>query len=358
MHVDWNWIKQRPHFLAEGLSLDNNITVAYIKNKNEKNNVFNKTNLSVVPLRLLPFSRFKIIFFINKFIKFFYFWILVYIHNPSILWITFPTFIPRLGLSMLKNKIIIYDCMDDAYEFTKNETKKQQILYSEKILLRHADLVFVSSLNLKNKVINRGAFPKKVSLVRNAFGGVLQKIEKTEPFALINKEVFKVLYVGTVSDYIDFELILNCAKRINLVEFHFFGPVLIDIPLHERIYFHGPIEHSELQKYIKEYECLIMPFVINELIQGVDPIKLYEYINSNKNIICPYYDEIDRFSEFVYFYRSEDDFLDIIKSLMKNNKLKYDAKQREKFLKNNCWEVRVENIIKLIDEHFQMMPLA
>ena len=29
MHIDWNWIKQRPHFLAEGLNEYCDITVLY-----------------------------------------------------------------------------------------------------------------------------------------------------------------------------------------------------------------------------------------------------------------------------------------------------------------------------------------
>ena len=48
----------------------------------------------------------------------------------------------------------------------------------------------------------------------------------------------------------------------------------------------------------------MMPFILNELIESVDPVKLYEYINFEKNIICIKYDEILRFKDFVYFYNT------------------------------------------------------
>lgn len=53
----------------------------------------------------------------------------------------------------------------------------------------------------------------------------------------------------------------------------------------------------------RNMDCLIMPFILNDIISDVDPVKLYEYISMGKNIISVKYREVKRFEKFVYFYR-------------------------------------------------------
>ncbi|MGE4546026.1 MAG: hypothetical protein AB7D06_18205 [Pedobacter sp.] len=350
MHVDWHWIKQRPHFVAEGLSSDFDLVVLHPHNNRRTNLVSNRSNLTRVPILSLPFSRLKGISFINACIREFYIFLLILFFRPSIVWVTFPTLISKIGLRMLKNTVIIYDCMDDAQEFSKDEVRNKYISNSEKALLGVADIVFVSSENLYNKVLGRGASANKLALVRNAFGGTICAETTTSIVSGKPKDSFRILYIGTISDYIDFNLLLYCVDSLNGVEFHFFGPVLVDVPAHDRLKFHGTIEHSSLSSRAHKFDCFIMPFVTNELIQGVDPVKIYEYINLNKNIICPYYKEIDRFSEFVSFYKDRNGFVEIVKCLVVDNKTKYTLNQRSLFLNDNSWEVRLNQISKSINE--------
>ena len=353
MHVDWHWIKQRPHFLAEELSANFDVLVAHPHNNRRSHLVNNETNLFRVPMWALPFSKFKAISLINTCIKSLYFWGLIIIYRPSVVWLTFPTLVPQMGLRLLKNKVMVYDCMDDAPEFKSNEVERQHILQRERELLECADLVLITSENLRNKLLRRGAAANKLTLVRNAFGGAVCAETTFLPISDKPKDICRILFVGAVGDHLDFDLLLHCTNSLEGVEFHFFGPVTIDVPAHERLKFYGAVEHAELAARVRQFDCFIMPFKINELVQGVDPVKLYEYINFNKNIICPYYAEIDRFSEFVSFYRNKDEFVAIIKNILKNNKLKYDSKQRRLFLENNCWAVRTTEVTKLINDHLQ-----
>lgn len=353
MHVDWHWIKQRPHFLAEELSANFDVLVAHPHNNRRSHLVSNKTNLFRVPMWSLPFSRLKVISFINTCIKSLYFWGLIIIYRPTVVWFTFPTLIPQIGLTLLKNKVIVYDCMDDAPEFKSNEVERQHILYKERKLLKCADLVLVTSENLRKKLLERGAAAKKLALVRNAFGGAIYDKTSSTSVSDKPKDISQILFVGAIGDHLDFDVLLHCINSFEGVEFHFFGPVTIDVPAHERLKFYGAVEHSNLAASVQQFDCFMMPFKINELIQGVDPVKLYEYINFSKNIICPYYTEIDRFSEFVFFYRNIDEFVSVIKKLSKNNDVKYDSKQRRLFLENNSWAVRTTEVTKLINEHLQ-----
>jgi sulfatase maturation enzyme AslB (radical SAM superfamily) len=94
-----------------------------------------------------------------------------------------------------------------------------------------------------------------------------------------------------------------------------------------------------------------MPFKINDLILSVDPVKLYEYVNFNKNIITVHYEEIERFHEFVHFYNDTEEYLSVIKELKGNNTLKYSNEQRQKFLVENTWNKRVEQILNKLENN-------
>jgi len=351
MHVDWRWIKQRPHFLAEELSNTFDVVVVYPRNYRRSNQVENATSITKIPIFLLPFSRFKVIRFINDYLRSLYFWILIFIYRPSIVWFTFPSLIPNMGLRLLKDRLVVYDCMDDAPEFESSAEIKHKILLQERELIGKADIVLATSENLFYKLLARGSSEKNMALVRNAFGGDISAVSAYDGIG-VKSNVFRILFIGAVGSHLDMDVMLHCANNIDGVEFHFFGPVAITVPRDNKFVFYGPIEHSDLAERVQEFDCFIMPFIKNELIQGVDPVKLYEYINFNKNIICPYYDEIERFSEFVYFYTSNNSFVDVVKNMMMNNELKYGQNQRMVFLENNSWKVRAGKIAQLIDEHF------
>ena len=93
-----------------------------------------------------------------------------------------------------------------------------------------------------------------------------------------------------------------------------------------------------------------MPFQINDIVAAVDPVKLYEYINFNKNILTVCYKEILRFEPFVYMYSNYSDYQMNLVQLIENNNLKYDSIAREDFLKSNTWEKRAEMIHQLINQ--------
>ncbi len=58
MNVDWGWIKQRPHFLAEKLAITNKVTLVYPYSWRRKNLTKNqKCALFAIPLVYIPFGR-------------------------------------------------------------------------------------------------------------------------------------------------------------------------------------------------------------------------------------------------------------------------------------------------------------
>lgn len=188
---------------------------------------------------------------------------------------------------------------------------------------------------------------EKINLVRNGYNGAI--LDQAKTVSEKKHKLYTFAYFGTISTWFNFDYILRSLEECADIQYELFGPLAgVQIPKHERIHYHGTIEHEKLLENIKDADCLIMPFLINEIIEAVDPVKLYEYINFNKNILTCRYEEIERFEPFVYFYTGYDEFIKQILNLKKSNDVKYSNDDRETFLRENSWKCRVDTIIKTL----------
>jgi len=119
----------------------------------------------------------------------------------------------------------------------------------------------------------------------------------------------------------------------------------INLPQHERIKYLGAVRHQDIHVHVSKFDVLMMPFKVTELIQSVDPVKLYEYVFFDKPIVSVRYKEIERFSKFVDFYSNHEDLISILDRYLRENfKRKYTAEEREQFISINTWAHRVASI--------------
>jgi len=267
-------------------------------------------------------------------------------YHPDYIWITFPAsydFIP----SGTKSKII-YDCMDDHLNFESHGHFIDKLSLAEKNLIKKASIIFVSSNNLANKLDQREKCKDKIILNRNAFDGKL--VDTHNIHQIKKKNIYKIGYIGTISYWFDYELLYSTLENFENIEYHIIGPIDINVSTHKHIITYGSISHEDLYSTVKDLDCLIMPFKLNEMVSSVDPVKLYEYINFNKPIISVYYEEIKRFSPFVWFYNNKKEFNSLLKSLINDNlPKKYSNDERVSFLEKNTWDERIKTIKKYID---------
>lgn len=349
MHVDWDWIKQRPHFIAEKLANHFDLLICYPFSRKRsllvKNN---RQNLKFCPFVSIPFrQKNRALYYFNNFILSIFFKMVLFWFKPDFIWITSPELLPYVLSSKSK---LIYDCMDDVCEFHHSPVFRDVLENLEKNLLQRSSLVFASSKQLINVMNSRIKCLEKICLIRNAFGGDILPVQVSSPSNV--HTIYKIGYIGTISSWFDYDAINYCLERIHNIEIHLIGPIEVEAAKksHERIYFHGAIKHRNLFNYCKDFDCLILPFKLNKLIRSVDPVKLYEYINFNKPIASIYYEEIDRFSPFVYFYNDQEALCKVLISLITQGfPKKYTDQERQKFLQENSWDTRIKEIIQHLE---------
>ncbi len=345
MWIDWNWIWQRPQILADHLSADWDVTVAF------PHNLISRTKLQKNPypakyrrIYVVPFYNRSSVLraFMSSIIK----WSLRDIKKFDAVWVGHPIFAEAIPEDY-KGKII-YDCMDNHGALASGEAEKKAADALEKELIARSDLILVSGELLKQKIIGLRGEDQSVVLVRNGYSpGSIHEPGKGEL-----KESYKLGYIGTISEWMDYTVIQDSLEKHADIEYHLLGIVAgNNYRKQERLYYEGVVEHKELYNRIREYDCLVMPFQVNEIVLSVDPVKLYEYISFGKCIISVFYPEIERFGDFVYFYRTAEEYSALLEELTRSGfPPKYSAGQQKEFLSENTWDSRYLTVRQCIED--------
>lgn len=346
-HIDWKWIKQRPQFVADELKKYFEVYVLYMfQNRNRKSlqkRSAGKEN--VFPIFTIPLAgRFAFTHKIN--IKFMSAQLSRHIRRfkGDYVYITHPLVSEFLPESF--GGKIIYDCMDDHVALCVKGTE-ERVQKLEEALIKKADFVLVSSENLRDKLVKRYGDEQKakMSIIRNGYNGeILSTVSQKSK----GNGTFTLSYIGTIGKWFNFDFIKRSLEDFPTLRYKIIGPLDAEAPTHEKIEYTGTIEHHRLYDAIKDTDALMMPFVVNEIVESVDPVKLYEYINYNMNILCVRYKEVERFEPFVHFYTDYESYKAQIEKMMADNTLKYDEKQRETFLAESSWSARAETIESII----------
>lgn len=357
LHTPWGWIKQRPHFLAELLAQDFKVDVWYRMSNQRRtklNSNFSDGNLEVKGFRMIPYERIPIISnfnmsYLNKFslaVK------NIDFDSYDYIWVTDPLMYDCIPKTCKVD--IIYDCMDDSLEFPyikKYPRLAASISKLEKELLNKAKHVFCSAETLSNTLQNRYLCKRKIQIVNNAIASSVLQGRDEISTNLLDDFKKPVVYIGTISEWFDFDTILRALEEFNDLEIVIIGPIRCpNIPQHKRMHFLGSVEHSLIKPLMSRAHALIMPFVVNDLIKSVNPVKLYEYIYSGKPIIASRYGETDKFSKYISLYTDYEEFRKFINDNIQNES-KIDnsmKKEMKEFALNNTWEDRYQFIKKTL----------
>lgn len=344
MGIDWDWIYQRPQIIAEFLSDDFELTVVYpyefwkrFDKKNDKKKGIRYQKVWKFPLE----RKNKIIGYIASIYRMLFFktfcdYDYIFFENPIY---------TKYLLNNNSGKVF-YDCIDNHAEISVHADEKKLVIEEEEVLIRKSDRIFASSEFLRKRIENH--YPSiDVILVKNALKEEFHYQVKKACF----KEKYKIGYIGTVAEWFDFEAINMVAASNEVLEIHIAGPLKVGFQKGNTIIYDGIIKHDKIMNYAEQFDCLIMPFVVCQTVVAVDPVKLYEYIALGKCIVSVYYEELEPFKNFVYFYNSTEELIEILERLSREGfPPKYSGEEQQLFIESNSWSKRYEIIRNAILE--------
>lgn len=355
MGIQWNWIKQRPHFIAEGLAEKYDLVTLSKKSLTQKGDG-NETPVRVVyPIRLIP-ERNSLIKKINTIIYKRY--VDYYLCRCKFIWFCAPNEISEYVLEKCTDAhVVIYDCMDDMLAFPSKDEDLNVLFTREESVVKRANVIFCSANHLREKISERYNIHKEITVLNNAL--IIEEENTTsrdELFRLkpefVKSTAFKISYIGTVADWLDFGLVEKILLAIPEAEVHLWGPCSQRLKNEHKlkgVFFHGPVDHKYVKSIMDSSNALIMPFEVNELIKSVNPVKLYEYIYSGVPCLAPLYGESQPFGEYCYLYKDYDDCIDELKKIFNGIPTTRKTKEEcESFAKANTWSQRMKVILNVM----------
>ena len=345
--VSREWIRQRPHFVADGLAAAGHrvfwFYAAAVGRCRFRRLRDAEGRLTGLELPVLPFaSRCRPIEWLNRL------WISWWLRKTAcdVAVVTNPVALPWLPRHVRKAPTL-YDCMDVQTAFFTGR-RRRRMAETEGALLKTCRGVVASSEPIRDFLVARyGADAARIAVVPN---GVCLSAATADRPAPVGVRHPSVAYFGTVAPWFDWKAVGAAAAGHPDWTFDVFGPVdrrPRDLP--DNVVFHGPIPHRDVLPQMKAADVLIMPFVRNDLIEGVDPVKMYEYLQAGRPIVSSWWPLLDKFRALgaVAFYGADADFAQRVEQALAR---KDPCGVPDAFLEANGWDRRVEAFMNVLEE--------
>ena len=199
-------------------------------------------------------------------------------------------------LNFIDYDFSIYRIADNDEKF---DTSLEDFRKLEKTLALKTNLVLYTAQNLKEKVIQLN--PKNYSYLPNGvdikhFQGAEHPVPKE--YETINKPI--VVYAGSLDFWFDYDLINKLSKSLPDIAFVIIGPnekFRHNFEERENLYLFGPVDHKLIPKYLTHANLGIIPFNVQnytELVDSINPIKLYEYMACGLPVVATQWDELSK----------------------------------------------------------------
>jgi len=216
----------------------------------------------------------------------------------TILWTSTPApLLPGL-LQRFPRRLLIYDWIDDYRLFSHLPGR---VIETQDRLIRDADLLFASSKRLCERAARMRAEVRSPSEEASVFflsnGVDLDHwtgagVGSERPPAIRHIPPPLIGYFGTLSHWVDFELVAALAGKNPSWSFLFIGPAggagqFDRLSPYRNIHWIGQQPYERLPELAGCFDLCWIPFVADPVTEAINPVKVYEYLALGKRVVAP-----------------------------------------------------------------------
>jgi len=313
--------------------------------------------------------------------------------SPRKIWAYVPfTFLPVSNQPLLRSKYVI----ENGYKYTlpsverllnKNGFDKSDILWLNNSPLSYLINLVKYKFSILRITDNNAGFSKITKNAINKEKELIQKVDMVivtarllaEQFKAIRKEGIyyipngadfehfyngedampeeyhkipspRVVYMGSIEEWLDIELLKSIANRLKKISFILIGRAGIDLSELKgisNIYILGGRNYNMLPGYLKNADVGIIPFKKSFLTETVNPIKLYEYMACGLPVVSVRWNELDHIKSPALLANNYNEFAEMLAgALQSKNKNQYIE-----YARNNSWQNRFEKIMGIVNSN-------
>jgi len=207
-------------------------------------------------------------------------------------------------------------------------------------MVNGVDAVFVTSRRLQDKLRTRR--PDAIYLP-NGVADFFFGTHEAEPAALARFPHPRVVFVGALDAWVDFDCIARVAERAPRASVLVFGPgTPKSRPYPSNVHFLGPHPYRDLPALLRHCDVGIVPFVKNELTHAVSPLKLFEYLAAGLATVATRLDEIEASDSPAALCDDADQFADAVGAVLDGDPA--GRERRIAFARRHTWSQRFEAV--------------
>ena len=251
---------------------------------------------------------------------------------------------------------VLYEYIDEIHEdITQNVPK--EFWEKHNFLMKNEECYIVATAD---KLLNDVKRVRSKNYVLATNGVTLEDFIVDESFETpikikeLKKHYDKLIgYYGALAKWFDYELINKVAKAYPNYAIVLIGLKYDDsldksnVLKNSNVYYLGKIDYKELIKYSSKMDVLTIPFLINEITESTSPVKLFEYMATQKPILTTAMKECKKYKS-INIANSHEEF---IKKIPKVIELENNEEYKELLMKEareNTWKQKSETIISLL----------
>jgi glycosyltransferase involved in cell wall biosynthesis len=161
-------------------------------------------------------------------------------------------------------------------------------------------------------------------------------------------------YYGLLAPWVDYELIVRCAKEYPHVSFVIMGKAATDISMlsqRPNIKCLDHVPYEDLPRYAELFDVGLIPRRINRLTVAMNPLKLLEYLALGMPVVSTNLPEVKKFGELVFVAEDGDQFVKFVGEAFNDNTPERRRARRdhaERFSWGSVAE-RISEVIQKID---------
>lgn len=239
-----------------------------------------------------------------------------------------------------------YHCIDEWTEFARLGMARWHHDGVEQAMAGSCDVVTGSAAALVERVNGLGR-RQDAHLVRNAPAERFLSADLAGRVAPREGEPVVGYFGHLASQWFDWEALQEAARREPGWRFEIIGYGLSEeAALPPNVHLLGRRDHDEIERIAARWRAAIIPFKAGRLSDGVDPIKVYEYLALGLPVVSF---EMAQVKGYPYVFRAAgvEEFVERLREAMT---MPLDRGVMDAFLAENRWERRADLVLRLWEE--------
>ncbi|MFI3254739.1 MAG: hypothetical protein R3Y63_10445 [Eubacteriales bacterium] len=260
-----------------------------------------------------------------------------HMRNPLV-WVTHPS--QEELTNYLSYRALVYDCP---------RLWEGDYINQQEALFQNADLIFYPSPSLQEPL---KLFHRNLSMLEN---GVNYSIfEKAALFARQDPFTKTLGFAGQIDYYLDLSPLLFMAREQPLWQFLLLGtcpqgnPYLETLLSLNNVKFYQGCTPQLMAEFLFSCDVLLEFHLRKHPVQDIKSLRLYQYLATGRPIVSHILDkEEGQLSDLIYYAETKEEFLYLSKKALKEQSHAVEIK-RQQYAKNNRWELRGQQVKKLL----------